>query len=107
MSTLWIDAGSRTAIIRDSNASVEFESLGHRDSGTNHRNHFGLRSTVHTGSATPHAAHVRRSPHRLTRFRGRLVGHRDRPRAPAAASLEVGTRPAGHGLLHRRLADPR
>src|SRR5438093_1164368 len=107
MSTLWIDAGSRTSIIGDSNASVEFESLGHRDSGTNHRNHFGLRSTVHTGAATPHAAHVRRSPHRLPRFRGRLVGHRDRPRDPDAARLAVGTRPGGHGLLPRRMGVPR
>src|SRR2546427_8507126 len=52
-------------IIGASNASVDFESLGHRDSGTNHRNHFALGRTLHSGSATPHAAHVRRSPHRL------------------------------------------
>src|SRR2546428_8672505 len=107
MSTWWIDAGSRTVIIDDLNASVDFESLGHRDSGTNHRNHFALGRTLHSGSATPHAAHVRRSPHRLPRFRVRLVGRRDRPRDPDAPRLAVGTRPCGHGLLPRRMGVPR
>src|SRR2546427_3310504 len=103
MSTRWIDAGSRTVIIGDSNAPVDFESLGNPDSGTNHRNHFPLERTLHTGSATPHAVHVRRSPHRLPRFRGRLVGRRNRPRDPDAPRLALRTCPGGHGLLPRRM----
>src|SRR3989442_5436316 len=103
-----MDAGSRTVIIGDSNAPVDFESLGTVISRTNHRNHFPPEKALYWAVATsPNAAHVRRSPYRLPRFWDCLVGRRTHPRGPDATRIAVGARPGGHGVLPRRLGVPR
>src|SRR5712664_134115 len=102
-----MDAGSRTVIIGDSNAPVDFESLGTAISRTNHRNHFPPGEALHYTVATPHAAHVRRSPYRLPRFRNRLVGGRIRTCNPNATWIAIGAGPGGHGVLPRRMGIPR
>src|SRR5438445_765595 len=48
-----MDAGSRTVIIGDSNAPVDFESLGTVISRTNHRNHFPPEKALYWAVATP------------------------------------------------------
>src|SRR2546428_6324199 len=48
-----MDAGSRTVIIGDSNAPVDFESLGTVISRTNHRNHFPPEKALYWTVATP------------------------------------------------------
>src|SRR5207245_6133932 len=102
-----MDAGSRTVIIGDSKAPVDFESLGTAISGTNHRNHFPLGEALHRIVATPDVAHVRRSAHRLPRFRDRLVGGGIRTRDPDAPCIAVRAGPGGHGVLPRMLGVPR
>src|SRR3989454_9430020 len=48
-----MDAGSRTVIIGDSNAPVDFESLGTVISRTNHRNHFPPEKALYWAGANP------------------------------------------------------
>src|SRR3989442_1606022 len=106
-STGVMELGSETIIIGDTNPPVVLKSLGTAISRTNHRNHFPVEEALHDTVATPYAAHVRRSPHRLPRFRDRLVGCRIRTRNPNATCIAVGARSRGHGVPPRRMGFPR
>src|SRR2546425_573468 len=58
-----MDAGSRTVIIGDSNAPVDFESLGTVISRTNHRNHFPPEKALYWAVATPQMPPTFDAPH--------------------------------------------